>query len=61
MYGRPADGRPSDLGHFIGYRIAQAYYDKATDKAKAIRDIIGGDAAGRGTIRRLLAQSDYSP
>ncbi len=61
MYGRPTDGRPSDLGYFIGYRIAQAYYDKATDKAKAIRDIIGGDAAGTGTIRRLLAQSGYSP
>ena len=61
MYGRPTDGRPNDLGYFIGYRIAQAYYDKATDKAKAIRDIIDGDGSGAGTIRRLLAKSGYSP
>ena len=61
MYGRPADGRPNDLGYFIGYRIAQAYYNKATDKTQAIRDIIGGDAAGAGTIRRMLTQSGYSP
>ena len=61
MYGRPTDGRPSDLGYFIGYRIAQAYYDRATDKAKAIRDIIGGETPGTGMIRRLLAESGYSP
>ncbi len=28
MYGRPTDGRPSDLGYCIGYRIAQAYYER---------------------------------
>jgi uncharacterized protein YjaZ len=32
--------RPGDLGYFIGYRIAQAYYDKATDKIRAPRAII---------------------
>lgn len=33
--------RPGDLGYFIGYRIVQAYYAQQTDKAAALRDIIG--------------------
>ena len=61
MYGRPTDGKPNDLGYFIGYRIAQAYYNKAADKTKAIREIIEGDRAGPGAIRRMLAESGYDP
>jgi len=58
MYGKPADGKPNDLGYFIGYRIAQAYYDKAADKKQAIRDII---TARAGKVRELLAMSGYAP
>lgn len=58
MYGRPTDGRPNDLGYFIGYRIAQAYYNKAPDKTQAIRDIITGRA---GHVREILAMSGYAP
>ncbi|HEX8361997.1 MAG TPA: hypothetical protein VF613_17905 [Longimicrobium sp.] len=36
---RPRD-RPADLGYWMGYRIARAYYDRASDKARAIRDIL---------------------
>jgi hypothetical protein len=61
MYGRPNDGRPNDLGYFIGYRIAQAYYAQATDKDRALREIIVGDGAGKGAIRRMLAASGYAP
>jgi hypothetical protein len=61
MYGRPADGRPNDLGYFIGYRIAQAYYATAPDKTRALREIILGDGAGTGTIRRMLGESGYAP
>jgi uncharacterized protein YjaZ len=32
--------RPADLGYFIGYRIAQSYYEHATDKRRGIRDIL---------------------
>jgi len=32
--------RPNDLGYWIGYKITQAYYDKASDKKQAIRDIL---------------------
>ena len=58
MYARPTDGKPNDLGYFIGYRIAQAYYNKASDKTQAIRDIIG---ARGGHVRELLAMSGYAP
>jgi hypothetical protein len=34
------DPRPGDLGYFLGARICQAYYNKAADKKKAIKEII---------------------
>src|SRR5262249_26050162 len=37
------DGHPADLGYFMGFRIAQAYYDRAADKKRAIRDILTKD------------------
>lgn len=38
--GNRANGRPADLGYFIGYRIAEAYYNQAADQQKAISDIL---------------------
>ncbi|NER12846.1 hypothetical protein GWK08_05300 [Leptobacterium flavescens] len=32
--------KPADLGYYIGYKIAEAYYKNAEDKQKAIIDII---------------------
>ena len=58
MYGRPTDGKPNDLGYFIGYRIAQAYYEKVRDKRQALREII---TARNGNVRELLAMSGYAP
>lgn len=58
MYGTPPNGRPNDLGYFIGYRIAQAYYDKSSDKRQALRDII--TACGDG-VKAILAESGYNP
>lgn len=58
MYGKPPNGRPADLGYFIGYRIAQAYYNRMGDKAQAIRDIISADG---GDVKTLLARSEYNP
>jgi len=48
--------RPGDLGYFIGYRIAEAYYAKMTDKRAALRDIIEVDDADL-----FLAKSGYAP
>ena len=35
-----ASKRPKDLAYFMGYRIAQSYYERATDKKAAIHDIL---------------------
>lgn len=34
------DDRPNDLGYWIGYRICEAYFNKQTDKHKAVHDIL---------------------
>ena len=54
----PPDRKPNDLGYFIGYQIAQAYYEKARDKRQALREII---TARNGNVRELLAMSGYAP
>jgi hypothetical protein len=33
-------GRPSDLGYWMGYRIAKAYYDRSTDKVAAVHELL---------------------
>jgi hypothetical protein len=58
MYGTPRDGRPNDLGYFIGSRIAEAYYNHASDKRQAIAEIIGGCGDG---VKQILATSGYNP
>jgi hypothetical protein len=32
--------RPADLGYWVGYRITKSYFDNASDKQQAIRDIL---------------------
>jgi hypothetical protein len=32
--------RPADLGYYVGYKICQAYYERATDKKKAVKEIL---------------------
>lgn len=32
--------KPADLGYWVGYQICKAYYDKSTDKARAINDML---------------------
>jgi hypothetical protein len=46
--------RPGDLGYWMGYRIVEAYYDRAADKSRAIHEIL--------TIRdfdKFLRESGY--
>lgn len=56
LYGNPPPGRPADLGYFIGYRIAEAYYAQAADKDAALRDILRAR-----DVERILAASGYDP
>ena len=37
---RAAKGVPADLGYFVGYKICESYFEKATDKSQALRDIM---------------------
>jgi len=32
--------RPSDLGYWVGYQICKAYFEQASDKEKAISDML---------------------
>lgn len=50
------DGWPGDLGYWVGYRVAKSYYDRAPDKAVAIKAIIEmRDPAA------FLAESGWTP
>ena len=40
LYSSKDKTRPKDLGYWMGYKITKAYYDKAADKSKAIREIL---------------------
>ena len=53
--GKTQNGRPADLGYFLGYRIAQAYYEKAKDKQKALSDILNFKDPSA-----LLSESGYA-
>ncbi len=34
------DGRPNDLGYWMGYKICQSYYNQSNNHQEAIRDIL---------------------
>lgn len=40
LYGPSVPGRPNDLGYWMGYKIAQAFYNKTADKKEAIRQML---------------------
>jgi uncharacterized protein YjaZ len=52
--GTSAKGRPADLGYYLGYKIAQAYYQGGRDKKRAIRDILEAQ-----DFEQFLRKSEY--
>jgi hypothetical protein len=57
LYNHPGTPEhPADLGYWIGYRIAKAYYRNASDKRAALRDIIE-----LRDSKLLLARSGWKP
>lgn len=48
-------GWPYELGYWVGMRIWQSYYDRATDKRQAIRDMLDFEDAGT-----MLKRSGYA-
>ncbi len=54
--GTPPAGKVSDLGYWLGRRICESYYAKATDKAAAMRTLLL-----LRDPKRILADSGYDP
>ena len=48
-------GRPHDLGYWMGYKITKAYFDKATDKKAAVKDMLNIK-----DFTRFLDESGYA-
>jgi len=48
--------KPGDLGYWVGYRIVKSYYQHATDKTQAIREILQ-----MTDPKRFLAKSAWYP
>ena len=46
--------KPCDLGYYVGYKICQAYYNKATDKRQAVTTMLT-----TRDFQAFLAQSGY--
>ncbi|WP_162303736.1 DUF2268 domain-containing putative Zn-dependent protease [Hymenobacter sediminis] len=46
--------KPCDLGYYVGYKICQAYYEKAADKRQAVAAMLTTK-----DFRAFLAQSGY--
>lgn len=54
--GGAGSNRPADLGYWVGYRIAKAYWLRAQDKTRAIADILSASDA-----HAFLEQSGWYP
>jgi uncharacterized protein YjaZ len=52
--GSKSKNRPADLGYYIGYRIAEEYYNKITNKEKAILDLLN-----RKNYKKIFKKSEY--
>ncbi|RZL44060.1 MAG: hypothetical protein EOP00_21540 [Pedobacter sp.] len=48
-----------DLGYYVGYDICKRYYEQATDKTKAIAEIIELDVANSKEVKAFLNKSGY--
>ena len=53
---RSGSDEPYDLGYWVGYRIAKAYYLQSEDRKAALRDIIELDDP-----KSFLARSGWTP
>jgi hypothetical protein len=47
-------GVPADLGYYMGFKICEAYYNKAADKKQAVQDILTIQ-----DFKKFLVQSGY--
>lgn len=59
LYNGSTSETMGDLGYFMGYAICKAYYHNATDKEKAIAEIIELDYADSDAVKAFLTKSKY--
>lgn len=52
--GSSVKDRPSQLGYWMGYQIAEAYYNRASDKSRAVRELLNIE-----DYKRILRESGY--
>jgi len=48
-----------DLGYYVGYAIAERYYEKAEDKKRAIKELIEVDYRDNEAVARIVDESGY--
>lgn len=51
----------NDLGYYIGYEICERYYNKATDKKQAIKELIELDYSSDSEFAHILDGSGFLP
>lgn len=49
----------SDVGYYVGYRIARAYYDAAPEKRRAVRELIELRYDDPAAVQALIDRSGY--
>jgi hypothetical protein len=55
------DLKVRDLGYYIGYEICERYYDQATDKSKAVAELISIDYRDEAAVERIVDASKLFP
>ena len=48
-----------DLGYYVGYEIAERYYNRAADKNRAVKEMIELDYANETELGKFVDQSGY--
>lgn len=61
LYYQKDKSRPKDLGYWIGYKIVKAYYNKASDKSAAIKDILTITDFNKFLTQSGYPQTDQQP
>ena len=48
-----------DLGYYVGYAICEGYYNTASDKKLAIKEMIELDCKNKKAVRKFVEKSEY--
>ena len=53
--------RIRDLGYYIGYEIAERYYDQSADKTRAVKELIELDYRNEADVERIVNSAGLFP